>query len=353
MLTLRSGGWVLLLAGLFTVGLFLWAVAGAFVRDGGPLTGDGRNVETYGFSLEPCLVPRDLLVAGGVRKDAIRALFDPPVISGDEVARINAERYGKYLVSTDRVIGVSINGASRAYPLQIMQVHEIANDVLAGIPIAVTYNPLCDSTVVFDRTVDGEVLDFGVSGLLYNSNLLMYDRRPEAAGESLWSQLMAEAIAGPAAGQRLRVMDAAVTTWSDWLRLHPDSTVLQRDERLERRYKETTFDLYFHSSQIRFPVRPAPPPDGPAPKQRVVVVTAGDARGVFPFDTVARHAGPDGTWRTILGTVRLRLEHDVKTDTVTVTARPGSEPITAIYAMWFAWHAMHPDDEVSGETEAS
>ena len=117
MLTLRSGGWLLLLAGLFMSGVFVWAVAGAFKRDGGPLAGDGRTVETYGFDLDPCLVPRDLLVAGGVRKDAIRALIDPPVITGPDVAEVNARSYGKYLVSSDRVIGVSINGASRAYPL--------------------------------------------------------------------------------------------------------------------------------------------------------------------------------------------------------------------------------------------
>ncbi len=308
------------------------------------MAGDGRTVETYGFDLDPCLVPRDLLVAGGVRKDAIRALIDPPVITGPDVAEVNARSYGKYLVSSDRVIGVSINGASRAYPLQIMQVHEIANDVLGGTPIAVTYNPLCDSTVVFERAVDGTVLEFGVSGLLYNSNMLMFDRRPGAAGESLWSQLLARAVTGPAAGRHLRIVNATVTTWADWFGAHPDTTVLERDVRMEKRYKETSYDLYFHSSKIRFPVRPVPPEsdDGPAPKQRLVIVTAGDTRGVYPFDTVARRAGADGTWRTSLGGVRLRLQYDRKTDTVTVAARPDGGPITTVFALWFAWHAMYP-----------
>ncbi len=110
------------------------------------------------------------------------------------------------------------------------------------------------------------------------------------------------------------------------------------------------------AKKIRFPVRPAAPAtdDGPAPKQRMVIVTAGDTRGVYPLDTVARRAGADGTWRTSLGGVRLRLQYDRKTDTVTVSARSDAGPITTVYALWFAWHSMYPEDEpVIGETGAS
>jgi hypothetical protein len=102
-----------------------------------------------------------------MRKDALQALVDPPTVAGSDIKRINADQRGKFLVSSDRVIGVSLNGAHRAYPLQVMNCHEIVNDTLGGVPIAVTYNPLCDSVVVFERELDGETLVFGVSGLLY------------------------------------------------------------------------------------------------------------------------------------------------------------------------------------------
>ena len=126
-----------------------------------------------------------------------------------------------YLPGPRGSVTVTLNGESRAYPLLVMQCHEIANDTLGGVPIAVTYNPLCDSVVVFDRRVGDEVLEFGVSGLLYSSNMLMFDRRPDALGESLWCQLLGRAISGPLVDTPLAVLDAAVTDWAGWLADHP------------------------------------------------------------------------------------------------------------------------------------
>jgi hypothetical protein len=238
---------------------------------------------------------------------------------------------------------VTINGQSRAYPLMVMQCHEIANDMLGGVPIAVTYNPPCDSVVVFERSLGGETLEFGVSGLLYNSNLLMFDRRSAGAGESLWSQLLGRAISGPAAGRALRVLDARLVAWADWLAEHPDTTVLDRDPRMVRRYKETTYETYFHSNVLMFPCSPPPPADGPEAKARVVVVTAGDARAVYPSAAVAAMAGAGGTWSTRLGTTALTFRSGPRAETLDVTADP-PDAIRTVYAFWFAWHALHPED---------
>ena len=352
MLTFRSGGWVLLLAGLFALAILVWAVAGAFLRPGRPLIGDGRNVESYGFDLATCLVPRDAIVAARMRKDALLSLTDPPVIPGPEVARINEREHGKFLVSADRVIGVSLNGETRAYPLLIMNCHEIVNDALGGVPIAVTYNPLCDSVVVFERTVGDETLELGVSGLLYNSNLLMYDRRPQALGESLWSQLLGRAVAGPAAaaGRRLRVLDAQLVCWADWLAAHPDTTVLDRDPRMIKRYKQTSFDPYFLSSKLYFPVSPLPPAaptGGPDLKDRVVAVTAGGERAVYALGDIAARADPAGILRTTIAGRPVRFRYRVDTNTVSVRAEPGGDPVTAVHALWFAWHAMYPQDQLA------
>lgn len=344
--TFRSAGWVLLLSGLVTAAIMVWALAGALLRPGPPLVGDRKNVETYGFDLTTCLVAREQLVAGGLRKDALRALVDPPTILGDEVMGINAKLHGKYLVSADRVIGVTVNGESRAYPIQILNVHEIVNDTLGGVPIAVTYNPLCDSAIVFERHVGGETLQFGVSGLLYNSNLLMYDRRPNAQGESLWSQLLCKAIAGPAAesDRRLRVLHASLVSWADWLSRHPQTTVLDLDVKMFKRYQETRYDEYFQSSKLMFPVDPPPPAEGPASKDRVLAVEADGVRQVYTVAEVAERANANGTWTTILGNSTLHFCYRDDPETVVVTSEGSDAALQVIYAFWFAWHAMWPQD---------
>jgi hypothetical protein len=347
LLTFRSGGWVLLLAALITVAIGAWAVGGALSRQRTPLVGDGVHVDTYGFDLEPCLVDRALLVAAGMRKDALRAMVDPPVVAGRDVLGINEAQRGKFLVSTDRVIGVTVNGESRAYPLLILNCHEVVNDTLGGVPIVVTYNPPCDSAVAFARTVDGEVLEFGVSGLLYNSNLLMYDRRPDGVGESLWSQLLGRAVAGPAAaaGLRLEPLDTTLIAWAPWLAAHPDTTVVDRDPKMIRRYEQTSYDSYFLSPRLRFPVSPLPPADGPAAKDRVVVVSTDSARAVYPLAAIARHVDADGSYETVLDGTTLRFLYWPDPETVAVAAEPGGKAIKALYTFWFAWHAMHPEDQ--------
>ena len=256
-----------------------------------------------------------------------------------EMERAHGGR-GRYLVPSDRVVGVVIAGETRAYPERVLQWFEIVNDEIAGVPLAVTLNPLCDSAMVFDRRVGEETLRFGVSGLLYNSNLLMYDRRADAVGESLWSQLGARAVAGPAAGTPLRVLPAALAAWADWLNAHPSTSVIERDPRLLKRYKGTKYGQYFRSEKLMFPVAPAPPPDGPAVKQRIVAVEADGVRAAWPISRIAEQADPSGTWRTTVGSRRLRLHVRPETETVIVTAEPADPPIAVYYAFWFAWHAI-------------
>ncbi len=346
--TFRSGGWVLVLSGLFAVIVLVWALAGAIVGTGPRPVGDRRNVETYGFDLTTTLVDRDQIIAGGLAKDALKAIVNPPTLAGEKIADFNAELYGKYLVSGDRVIGVEIDGEARAYPLRVLSSHEIVNDTLGGLPIAVTYNALCDSAVVFRRDVAGESLEFGVSGLLYNSNLLLYDRRPGAVGESLWSQLQGRAIAGPAAaaGRTLAVLPAALVSWGDWLAARAQTTVLELDRRMFRRYQETNYEAYFMSPQLWFPVDPAPPADGLAPKARVVVVTAGGERRVYAYSGIANRCDASGQWTDELGGLALVFEYSADSETVMVAPDPPDAPIEVEYSFWFAWYAMYPEDDV-------
>ena len=341
MLTFRSGGWVLVLAGIVALALFIWAVAGV----GRTLIGKRGDLASYGFDLTTCLLPQDQIVTGALQKDALRALIDPPVVAGSEIVDINANMYGKYLVSSDRVIGVEINGEARAYPLLVLNCHEIVNDTLGGKSIAVTYNPLCDSIVVFDREVSGEVLTFGVSGLLYNSNLMMFDRRPDAQGESLWSQLLGTAVAGPAAeaGHELAIVPAAVTRWRDWLVQHPQTTVLKLDSGMLKRYQETSYANYFLSQKLMYEVNPPPPEGELGTKERLLIVEAGNERRVYPLALIAGQADQAGRWTDSLGGVDIEFVCTTDPRTVQVVSTNDGNIITR-YAMWFAWHAMYPED---------
>jgi hypothetical protein len=172
--------------------------------------GGGNDPAAYGFDLAN-LAPeaRTTLVGSGNPRDFLTAYDMPATIPGTEMVRFNGERRSKYVVTADRVAGVVVNGAARAYPLAVLNGHEVVNDVLGGVPIAVTFSPLTDSVVVFDRRVGGEERLFRVSGLLWNSNLVMYDvpadpARRAGAVASLWSQLGMRAIAGPAAAGPVR-----------------------------------------------------------------------------------------------------------------------------------------------------
>jgi hypothetical protein len=172
-------------------------------------------------------VPESELVRAG-KRDAIPAIVNPEfapdwsrVGTPDNGERRPPSSGGLSLDPDDTVIGVARDGRARAYPLRILDWHEVVNDYFDG-PLLVTYCPLCGSGVTAKRTVNGEKTRFGVSGLLYDSNLVMYDE----ATDSLWGQLEAMAIRGPATGTELTLVPSSLTTWREWQESHPDTRVL-------------------------------------------------------------------------------------------------------------------------------
>lgn len=343
LLSFRSGGWVLWLAGFLCLAVVVWRVC-TYWRFTSRAVGDGVTVETYRFALDPLLVPRELLVAGGISKDGIPAVSDQPSMTLAELDAFAAEikqRRRKFLVSDDLVIGVTLDGQSRAYAVRMLNWHEIINDTLAGRPIAVTYNPLCDSAVVFDRGVVGETLEFGVSGLLFNSNLVMYDRRPGAAGESLWSQLLFKAIAGPAAaaGRTLTVLPCEVVRWDDWRARHPQGTVLAPLRDRLKTY-ERPYGGYFSSDEIRFPVDPLPPAVGRAYKAPMLGVCVGGRWTGLALEDIAKQAGGAGVWETTIAGRAARVYYGDRPPTARVEVA-GEGQLPSVRAFWFAWHALH------------
>ena len=197
------------------------------------------------------------IMSGGPPKDGIPAI-DRPTFA--PVASI------EHLADTEPVIGVSISGDQRAYPLQILMWHEIVNDVVGGVPVSVTFCPLCNTAVVFDRRVDGRVLDFGTTGKLRYSDLVMYDRQTE----SWWQQFLGEAIVGELTGTVLEVVPARIESFARFRARAPDGQVLVPNSPDMRRYGANPYRGYDTSTRPRFYLGELP--TGIAPLARVVTI---------------------------------------------------------------------------------
>ena len=165
--------------------------------------GYSQSVTLNGFDLSGSLIPIDEIRRGGPPRDGIPSIDNPIFITSKET---------EFLKNKDRILGVYHNKVAKAYPVSILNYHEIVNDFFGEDPVVITYCPLCGSGIAFHSKVQGKSGTFGVSGLLYNSDVLLYDRNTK----SLWSQLMNRAITGQAKGESLQVIPTVNTTWADW-----------------------------------------------------------------------------------------------------------------------------------------
>ncbi|MFZ5788366.1 MAG: DUF3179 domain-containing (seleno)protein, partial [Acidobacteriota bacterium] len=309
----------------------------------GRATGDGRNVDSYGFALRPASVGAERIVASGLPKDGLPALTEPLTWT---VARADAETRGrrKFLVPSDLVIGVDSNGEARAYPLRLLVWHEVVNDTIAGVPVVVIYSPLSDTAAVFERRIGNNTLTFGFSGLLLNSSTLIFDRQPDPPSESLWSPLAMRAVAGPAAGTALVLLPCTVTSWGAWRAAHPGGRVLAPDPRLRANYKRSPYSSYFGSDRLRFPVEPLPPPGPLARKARVVAFPIAPGRyAAVPWETVLARTGGDGEWDVEIEGTHVRLGVGGVPPGVSL-ASPAGDPLAAVFTAHFAWYAFHHAD---------
>ncbi len=197
------------------------------------------------------------ILSGGPPKVVIPSIDKPrtvPVAEADN------------LTSTEPVIGLIINGHARAYPLRILTWHEIVNDELGGVPVTVTYCPLCNSAIVFDRRLDGRILDFGTTGKLRRSDMVMYDRQTE----SWWQQFLGEGIVGEMTGKRLKIIPSRLESFANFKKRAPEGDVLVPTNPLMRNYGANPYAGYDSSS---FPfLFKGDLPKGINPMVRVVVV---------------------------------------------------------------------------------
>ena len=218
-------------------------------------------------------VPYREIASGGVGRDGIPPIDDPTFVSVTDA--------GEWLSDTEPVIALELNGEAKAYPLQILLWHEIVNDELGGVPVTVTYCPLCNSAVVFERTLDGTVYDFGVSGNLRNSDLIMWDRQTQ----SWWQQLTGEAVAGELAGAQLRFVPAQIVSWAAFAEEFPDALTLDSPG-FSRAYGSNPYPYYDNLDSYPFLFYGDADPRLPA-KQRVAAVEINGNAAAFPYSVLA------------------------------------------------------------------
>jgi hypothetical protein len=202
----------------------------------------------------------------------------PPI---DEPKLVTVAEASAWLDDREPVALAAAGGVARAYPLRILTWHEVVNDELGGVAVAVTYCPLCNSAVGFEREADGQVLRFGVSGLLRNSDLVMWDRQTE----SLWQQITGEAIVGELAGKQLAFVPVTIVSWKTFREQYPDATVLSRETGFERSYGINPYDFYDSSSR---PFLYSGEVDDRYPAmERVLAVVVNETNKAYPFSLIS------------------------------------------------------------------
>jgi hypothetical protein len=279
--------------------------------------------ELHGFDLSQTLVPVDEIMLGGPPRDGIPAI-DRPVFIGAESAR--------FLSPDDRVLGLFHKGEARAYPLKIMDWHEVVNDKVAGHSIAVTYCPLCRTGIAFEAGGEGATT-FGVSGLLYNSNVLLYDRETE----SLWSQLKMQAVSGSEKGRQLEPVPLRHTTWAAWREQHPDTKVLSLDTGFRRDYERNPYTGYATNEDLYFPVSARS--SRYHPKEEVLGLKLDGHVKVYPFTELARVGS--ATIDDRIGDQPIRISFDADQRSAVARDLEGNE-LPGVTSFWFAWYAFHP-----------
>jgi hypothetical protein len=216
--------------------------------------------------------------AGGAPpKDGIPSIDDPKFVSRGEG--------DKFLVDGESFAVLDIDGVTRAYPLQILTWHEIVNDEIAGRPVAITFCPLCNSTVAFDRVLDGEAVEFGTTGSLRRSDLVMYDRKTE----TWWQQITAEGIVGELTGVKLEVLPSQILSWGEFKKQHPEGEVLSRDTGFDRPYGSNSYTGYDTAQEALIGIDEAPEDRLPA-KERVTAIQAEEGAIVYPFSRLEAEA---------------------------------------------------------------
>ena len=254
------------------------------------------------------IVPLDKILSGGPPKDGIPSIDKPKFISAADA---------DFLADDDLVLGLYFDGIARAYPRMILVWHEIVNDKINGKPILITYCPLCYTGAAFIRTINSEQVEFGVSGKLYNSDLVMYDRKTE----SYWSQILGQAIVGELTGLKLERIHIDTLEWKAWKKLYPKTQVLSKDTGITRPYGQDPYGGYYRSSELYFPLENQD--NRLHPKSIVYGVELGGVAKAYPDDELAKFV----VVNDVVGNMPILVARDPETQTVRIFERKISNSV--------------------------
>jgi hypothetical protein len=282
-----------------------------------------------GFELTNLQVSIGEILNGGPIKDGIPSIDQPKFIKGIDLT--------SYLADDDLVIGVSFNGVSKAYPINILNYHEIVNDKIEELPITVSWCPLCNSGIVFNAAINEKILSFGVSGLLYQSDVLLYDRETE----SLWSQILGKAISGRYAGTSLTIIPSKITTWKAWKSKYPGTLLLSDQTGRSRNYRLDPYSDYYEKEATMFPI------DNPnkqfSNKEKVLVLKVNEKIKIYPFKRLKK-VKEEIVEDSFEGKA-IHIHFDSKNNTA--FALDKNNALMEGHTMfWFAANAFFPDAEI-------
>lgn len=276
--------------------------------------------DTFGYGAGDIDADIDTVFQGCSQRDCIPSIDRPDFLPASEV---------DYLDGDDIVLSVRHGNITRAYPARILDRHEIVNDTFAETPVAVTYCPLCGSGLAFVRVLDGEEVQLGVSGLLHNNDLIMYDRKTE----SLWQQITGQAIAGPKRGSTLQSLPVTMSLWAEWKAANPEAEVLAPPSG-QQQYRKKTYGDYDTSDRLLFPVANLDA------RLHVKKVIHGVEIGELSIAVEEGWLKKNGSWEHAINGKILRLDVN---DAGGVTGSLEGEPVTVHRMYWFAWYSFHPD----------
>ena len=268
-------------------------------------------------------IEKGALIGGCLKQDCLPSIDIPKFETAADA--------DKNLLPEDLIIGLKYQGITRAYPQRILNFHEIVNDKYNEEPIAITFDPLSGTAIAFDRTVDGIITELGVSGLINQSNLVIYDRYEG----NLWNQLTGEALVGPAAGRDeiLKQIPITTTTWANWKKAYPETSVLSRDTGYDGNYNLYPYGTYESDDQILFAVENL---DNTIQlKTRVFGLRIGEKFKAYPIATISA----EKTITDQIDNQKITIQLD---DDGQMTAIVNEQPLIGTRLFWFAWAAQHP-----------
>ncbi|MDP7323961.1 MAG: DUF3179 domain-containing protein [Candidatus Woesearchaeota archaeon] len=289
---------------------------------------DSRVIQTTSDGTKFIVNPSKIR-GGGPPKDGIPSIDNPKYVTVAEA--------DEWIQDNELVLAMIHKGVKRVYPLQILVWHEIVNDVIAGDPILVTYCPLCGSGIAYEGQIDGERVEFGTSGKLFNSNLVMYDRKTD----TYWQQIDGLAIVGELTGRELTEVSIDTVTWRDWKKVHPDSEVLSQDTGHSRAYGRDPYGSYYEDSYLIFPVENED--DRIHPKDVIFGIEVDGVHKAYREEDLKR----EGKIEDNVNNIPVIVERD-EAGIVKITNSDSGEEIVKERDFWFAWYAFHPSTLLFG-----